>query len=599
MASVHPRKNGAGAITSYQVKWRLGGARDGLWQTERFDDEPSATVFKDVVNECGQQWPPGWIKGKGYITAHQAAQEGDEQYRFRAYATKSIGQRAKGGQRYRDASMGELERYVFPTFGNCDVRSTEHFSKDTIAEWLLLMQRTMVYRGAKHVPMSPKTIKNLHGLLSSILKQATQDEPPLRARNPCERSSLPQVRLSAEGAKNDDEDDEPAEDIEFLEPQEVAGIVACLQRPEDKRLVRFLFATGLRWGEVTALARRHAKTSKRGKREISVVRAWKWNKDKSYYLGTPKTERSKRTIRVSPAAWLDLVEQGVGSNPHSAFVFDNGHGERLPYSTFYDRWCDAVHQAQEEGLLPDYKAPTIHDLRHSHAAVLLSDGRDLMYVQRRLGHESITTTIDRYGHLRPEADDDAMDVIDASLGHTPGDGQEQAETGSRRVVYVAQLGHGEGHCEAFWKRDQAELVAEQWGQDRHLPARVEAWAQEWWVRQYGNGVKDVRADVPDRVRIFQAGPALYAPDGTVLYRAAGAEAPGAQWVWEWEERYTLRAAVDRVRHRPGTDALTEAEAWGVDEEAVREAFTVACATALGDCAKHPTLRAGDPDREGV
>ncbi|WP_369043411.1 tyrosine-type recombinase/integrase [Streptomyces sp. Midd1] len=596
MASVHPRINKDGVITSYQVKWRLGGARDAPGQTERFDDEVSANVFKDVVNECGQQWPPGWVKGRGYITAEQAAQEGDERFRFRAYATKSISQRTKGGQRYRDASMGELERYVFPTFGNCDVRSTDHFSKTTIGDWLLLMQRTMVYRGSKHVPMSPKTIKNIHGLFSSILKEACQEEPPLRARNPCERSSLPKARLPGEGTE--DEDDEPVEDIEFLEPHEVAGIVSCLPRPEDKRLVRFLFATGMRWGEVTALARRHAKTSSRGKQEISVVRAWKWNREQSYYLGSPKTERSRRTIRVSPAAWRDLLEQGI-DGPKSALIFDNGHGKRLPYSTFYDRWCDAVRQAQEEGLLPDYKAPTIHDLRHSHAAVLLSDGRDLMYVQRRLGHESITTTIDRYGHLRPEADDDAMDSIDASLGNGPGDDDQEQAGAPGSVVYVAQLGHGEGHLEGFWKRDLAELVAEQWGQDRGQPARVEAWAQEWWVRQHGNGIKDVRTSTPDRVRIFQAGPAAYAPDGTVLYAADGAEGPAVRYAWEWEEFYTLRAAVDRVRYRPGKEALTEAEAWGVSEEAVREAFTEACSRALGQCASHPALRASDADREEV
>ncbi|MEW2164338.1 site-specific integrase [Streptomyces sp. NPDC007084] len=598
MASVHPRKNKAGDVTSYQVKWRLGGARDGLWQTERFNDEPSAQVFKDAVDEADQQWPLGWVKGRGYITAEQAAQEGDEKFRFRAYATESIRQRAKGEQRYRDASLGELERYIFPTFGNCDIRSTEHFSKSTVGEWLLLMQRTMVFRGSKHRPMSPKTIKNLHGLLSSILKQATQEEPPLRARNPCERSSLPKARLPSEGSE--DEDDEPVEDIEFLEPHEVEGIVSCLGRPEDKRLVRFAFATGLRWGELTALAARHAKVDGRGKTTLTVTRAWKWNRERSYYLGSPKTEKSRRTIRLSRLAWRDLEEQGIGGQK-SALIFHNGHGKRLPYSTFYDRWCDAVRRAQEDGLLPDYKAPTIHDLRHSHAALLLSEGRGLDYVKRRLGHESIVTTSDRYGHLLPQSDDDAMEIIDASLGHTPDDdGQEHAAAGGRGVVYVAQLGHGEGwRCEGFWTRDDAELVAEQWGQDRRQPARVEAWAQEWWVRQHGNGLKDVRTSVPDRVRIFQAGPAAYAPDGTVLYTADGTDGPAASWAWEWEERYTLRAAVDRVQYRPGQEALTEAEAWGVSESAVREAFTAACATALGQCAGHPALSTGAADREGV
>jgi len=46
-------------VTSYQVKWRLGGARTAPWQIERFEEESSAEVFKEAVNENGQQWPPG------------------------------------------------------------------------------------------------------------------------------------------------------------------------------------------------------------------------------------------------------------------------------------------------------------------------------------------------------------------------------------------------------------------------------------------------------------------------------------------------------------------------------------------------------------
>ncbi|MFE3830851.1 hypothetical protein [Streptomyces sp. NPDC059092] len=59
MAYVAKRKNRLGEFTSYQVKWRLGGSRDGRWQDEWFEDEPSADVFKKAVNEHGQQWPPG------------------------------------------------------------------------------------------------------------------------------------------------------------------------------------------------------------------------------------------------------------------------------------------------------------------------------------------------------------------------------------------------------------------------------------------------------------------------------------------------------------------------------------------------------------
>ncbi|MET8328512.1 hypothetical protein [Streptomyces sp. NPDC005181] len=53
MASLTPRRNKAGHVTSYQVKWRDGGPASGDWQTERFDDEESVQVFEGAVEEAG------------------------------------------------------------------------------------------------------------------------------------------------------------------------------------------------------------------------------------------------------------------------------------------------------------------------------------------------------------------------------------------------------------------------------------------------------------------------------------------------------------------------------------------------------------------
>lgn len=139
MAYVTKRKNNAGEVTSYQVKWRLSGSRSSPQQTERFDDETSACVSRDAVNEAGQQWPPGWVtgqqwppgwvKGKGYIDPAAGV---EERFRFDHFAQDSIKNRTGIEDRYRDAILKKLETYILPTFGTCDVRSTEHFSKATV-----------------------------------------------------------------------------------------------------------------------------------------------------------------------------------------------------------------------------------------------------------------------------------------------------------------------------------------------------------------------------------------------------------------------------------------------------------------------------------
>ncbi len=55
---------------------------------------------------------------------------------------------------------------------------------------------------------------------------------------------------------------------------------------------------------------------------------------------------------------------------------------------------------------------TFHDLRHTNVSLLVDQGESFKVIQHRLGHRSITMTIDKYGHLRPERDEEAADRLD-------------------------------------------------------------------------------------------------------------------------------------------------------------------------------------------
>lgn len=76
------------------------------------------------------------------------------------------------------------------------------------------------------------------------------------------------------------------------------------------------------------------------------------------------------------------------------------------------RWKRAVELAQKNGL---GKTPRWHDHRHTYSAWLISAGVPLSEIQRRLGHESIQTTVDVYGHLMDNAGDLADATIDVAL----------------------------------------------------------------------------------------------------------------------------------------------------------------------------------------
>ena len=60
----------------------------------------------------------------------------------------------------------------------------------------------------------------------------------------------------------------------------------------------------------------------------------------------------------------------------------------------------------------DLKKIRIHDLRHSHASLLINQGEDYLVVKERLGHASITTTIDTYSHLYPSKQKSLANKLD-------------------------------------------------------------------------------------------------------------------------------------------------------------------------------------------
>jgi integrase len=74
-------------------------------------------------------------------------------------------------------------------------------------------------------------------------------------------------------------------------------------------------------------------------------------------------------------------------------------------------WRKLMTAVAAEGLAPF----RFHDLRHTQVAWLIAGGAPLPHIQARLGHESITTTIDTYDHLLPVGDELISRIIDTAL----------------------------------------------------------------------------------------------------------------------------------------------------------------------------------------
>lgn len=215
-------------------------------------------------------------------------------------------------------------------------------------------------------------------------------------------------------------------ELRFLTEAELATAARLAGSFSDLLVVAV--GTGLRFGEIGALWVGDVDLD-RG--TVRVNKAWKHDGEdgaaetpgwlekqlqrkhamRDHHLGNPKTPRSRRTVTVSPAVAEALSRQIAGKAPDD-FVFTTRTGRPLHNGDFYNNvWRKLMAALKAEGVAQF----RFHDLRHTHVAWLVAGGAPLPHIQARLGHESITTTIDTYGHLLPAGDELISDIIDTAL----------------------------------------------------------------------------------------------------------------------------------------------------------------------------------------
>jgi integrase len=194
--------------------------------------------------------------------------------------------------------------------------------------------------------------------------------------------------------------------VQLLSPREVLDLSAVM--PARYALLVLLGAgAGLRQGEAFGLAfdrvdQAHGMLTV--DQQVVVI-------DRRPVLASPKTSASLRDVpmpRFVLQAMTGHAEQ-LGIGPHDVLC-------RTPRGTllrrdYYNReiWKPAIAAAS----LP--ARTTFHDLRHTFASTALAEGVPISEVSRWLGHKSITTTVDLYGHLVPEASGRARDALDKAF----------------------------------------------------------------------------------------------------------------------------------------------------------------------------------------
>lgn len=309
--------------------------------------------------------------------------------------------REKGG-RLKATTLGTIRihvnRYLIPAIG--EIRLGE--LTPVIIEQMYGDLLTTGSLGESAKPagagLSPKTVRNIAGTLHKALADAVRQG--IIPSSPADRVDLPRW-------------DRPQ--IKTWDRRQVAEFLAWSHANDDPMFPIWLlvFSTGLRRGEIAGL--RWVDVDLVGS-TISIRQTRVIAEDQGVIVSTPKTRAGNRVATIdaltrdSLAILKDKQEAAASSLglPSPTLVASDLDGRSISPQSLYRRFQKAQSDA---GMTPI----RLHDARHSHASILFDAGESIVAVSSRLGHSRVSTTLDVYAHLLPNADRDLADRWGAGL----------------------------------------------------------------------------------------------------------------------------------------------------------------------------------------
>ena len=233
--------------------------------------------------------------------------------------------------------------------------------------------------------LSPKTIKNVHGILHKALQQA------LKLRyigfNPADACTLPRVEKK---------------EIKPLTETEISAFLNEIQEGEPLRdLFTVALFTGMREGEICGLSW-DAVNFRAGTITVKQQLCREKIKGGTHYIASTKSDRS-RTLTAPPFIMEILkrlkkeqaanrLKMGPAWENEFNLVFTNSAGHFILPQTAFKRFkaiATRIGRADAR----------FHDLRHTYAVTALQEGDDVKTVQQNLGHATASFTLDVYGHV--------------------------------------------------------------------------------------------------------------------------------------------------------------------------------------------------------
>lgn len=231
------------------------------------------------------------------------------------------------------------------------------------------------------LPLSPKSVRNIHGVLHKALgKAVVLGYIPQNPAGYCELKKAPKPEIVP------------------LDPQQLVPYVRAAQDDSLGNMLTVVVFTGMRRGELMGLCWEQANFAAGS---ILIDRQMAKGEDSLFHLATTKSSKSRLIYpaRIAMDALRNEKQQQLQNMQAYTEYFDNPHNLVFTTADGTPINKDTLRRHHKQVLssagLPDIR---LHDLRHSYAVTALQAGDDIKTVQESLGHATASFTLDVYTH---------------------------------------------------------------------------------------------------------------------------------------------------------------------------------------------------------
>ena len=250
------------------------------------------------------------------------------------------------------------------------------------------------YTALLHEGLATQTVLHHHRVLRQAIGQAVKWE--LLPKNVMERVTPPKLVKP---------------ELRILKMPEAQRLFQVAKDTDFEVAIHLAIHTGLRRSELCGLFWSDVDLEAR---TLTVVRTIVSLKGDPAHISEPKSRASRRVV----AFWDEtaaLLQERWDALEKTESVLQTQVCARRDGTRMLPDFLSKGYKSMAESCgITDVR---LHDLRHTHASILLCSGVPIHVVQARMGHESIQTTVDIYGHLLPASDAEAGRVLEQQLGN--------------------------------------------------------------------------------------------------------------------------------------------------------------------------------------